>query len=168
MTPEHAHLVLVHLPIVGLLAAAVPLAWGVLRTDRTATALGLALAALFALATPLVVASGDGAEDRLEHGQGPLALDPAGQRWLEVHEERAEAGAVVLYVAAGLLAASLGVLGKMRHPALPRGLGAGGLAVCALSFATLAWVAEAGGKIRHPELREGSSVASTPRADDDD
>ncbi len=75
----------------------------------------------------------------------------------------------MLYAAAGLLTVGLGVLSRSRHPALPRALGAGGLGVCAVSFATLAWVAEAGGKIRHPELRDGLATApSSPRADDDD
>ncbi len=161
MTPEHAHLVLVHLPIVGVLAAVLPLLWGVLRRDRTATALGLALAAASALATPVVVATGDRAEERFEHGTGALALDPGGARWLELHEERAEAGAVVLYVAAAAFAVGLGVVLKKDSAALTRGVGVGALALSALSLATLTWVAEAGGKIRHPELRTEAPAALT-------
>lgn len=159
MSPEHAHLVLVHLPIVGLIAALLPLAWGVLRKDRSAVGIGLVMGALFALTTPLVVAAGDGAEERLEHAAGPTALDPDGGRWLEAHEERGEVGAVVLYVAAGLLVIGVGVVARKDAPAWTRGAGAAALGVCAVSIAALAWVAEAGGKIRHPELRDGPAPA---------
>lgn len=169
MTPEHLHLVLVHLPIVGLLAALIPLGWAVLRRDRTAAALGLAIAAAFALVTPLVAATGDRAEERLEHAPPPFGPDLAGGRWLEVHEERAEAGAIVVYVAAGLLAVGLAALVKRpEQPALTRALAAGGLVTCALSLATLVWVADAGGKVRHAELRADAGAAPAPAVRDDD
>lgn len=160
MTPEHLHLVLVHLPIVGVFAALVPLAWGVLRKDRTSVGLGLAMAAAFALVTPLLMASGEAAEERLEHGRGPSPLDAAGEQWMEVHEERAEVGAVVLYVAAALFAAGLVAVVKKGDPAWTRGVGAGALGVGAVSVLALVWVADAGGKIRHPELRGGPAPSA--------
>lgn len=153
MTPEHAHVVLVHLPILGLVAAAIPLAWGVVRKDRTATLLGLVMATLFALGTPLAVVTGEAAEERFEHSTGPGALDAPSLEWLEVHEERAEVGAVLLYVAAAAFAAGLALVARKGGPALTRGVGAGALAVALVSVAAMVWVAEAGGKIHHPELR---------------
>lgn len=154
MSPEHVHVVVVHLPIVGLMAALIPLAWAVLRRDRTSAALGLAIAAAFALVTPLAAQSGERAEERLEHASGALALDPASDHWMEEHEERAEVGAVVLYVATGVLA--LGLLVLLKRPDDPRwtrGIAAAGVGTCVLGLVLLGWVANAGGMIRHPELR---------------
>ncbi len=157
MPPEHAHLLLVHLPIVGLLAALLPLAWAVARGDRTAAGLGLALAALFGAATPLVARTGEAAEERFE--DGPLALDAEGARWLEVHEDRGEVAAVVASAAAAACAVGLVLL--VRAPALPpRALAGAGAAACVFAFAALAWAGEAGGKIRHPELRGGATAAA--------
>jgi hypothetical protein len=162
VTPEHAHLLLVHLPIVGLMAAFVPLAFGALRRDRTAVGLGLALVALFGAATPFVAYTGEEAEERFEHG--PLSLDAPSEHWLEEHEERAEKAAIVLYVIAGAAALGLGVLVKKQElPARP--VGAAALVVTGLGLGALVWAADAGGKIRHPELRPTGSTAGavTPR-----
>lgn len=154
MSPEHVHVVIVHLPIVGLMAALIPLAWAVLRRDRTSAALGLTIAAAFALVTPIAAYSGEEAEERLEHASGPLALDAGGERWMEEHEERAEVGAVVLYVATAVLAVGLIVLlRRAEDPSWTRALAAGGVATCVVSLLLLGWVANAGGMIRHPELR---------------
>jgi hypothetical protein len=167
VTPEHAHLILVHLPLVGLFAAVIPLTWGALRRDRTSTLLGLVLAGLFALTTPLVTEMGERAEERLEHATGPLALDREGARWLHEHEERAETGAVVLYIAGGLFVAGVVAGARWSQPAVTRGLAAGGLVLCVGSIAALAWVADAGGKIRHPELREGVAAPAGAVLHDD-
>lgn len=67
MSPEHVHVVVVHLPIVGLLVALIPLAWAVLGRDRTSAALGLAIAAAFALATPIAAAASTRGQDHDAH-----------------------------------------------------------------------------------------------------
>lgn len=165
MSPEHVHVVVVHLPIVGLLAALIPLAWAVVRRDRTSAALGLAIAAAFALATPIAAASGEGAEERLEHASGGQALDAASEAWLETHEERAEGVAVVLYVAtAALLAGLVVLLRRGEDPAWTRAIAAGGLATSVVGVALLAWVANAGGMVRHVELRPAPDTADTAAA----
>ena len=164
MTPERLHLILVHLPIVGLMAALIPLAWAALRGDRTATTLGFVTAAAFSVATPLVVATGERAEDRAEQGAGALQLDPAGAHWLEVHEERAEVGAVVLYLAAAVFAGGA-VLG-LKQPDRARTWSSGGLVLAVGALGVLAWVADAGGKVRHPELRPAGAAPAWPAARD--
>jgi hypothetical protein len=154
MTATHLHLVLNHLPLFGLLAAMIPLGVGLARGTRELLLVGLLMGALFGAVTPVVVFTGEEAEESLEE-----FLDSDSLAWLETHEERAEVAAPVVYAAAILCLLGLAALVKDRTPRLQRPVGG----VCALglclSLAALGWVGQAGGQIRHPELRGGADGA---------
>jgi hypothetical protein len=80
-----------------------------------------------------------------------------GQQWLDVHEHRAERVAWLFYVTAAVSAAALGV--SWKQPRLTHWLTLG---VAVLSLAGLgagAWVARAGGQVRHGEFRSGPPPA---------
>ena len=85
--------------------------------------------------------------------------DEAGQEWLDAHLERADKIAWVYWVAGA--AALAGLACTRSRPRLSgwTTLGAGGLGVVALVAS--AWVADAGGKIRHPEFRRDNHFVTT-------
>lgn len=169
MTPEHAHAILNHLPLIGLAAAAVPLLLGLVRKDLGAVRAGLLTCFLFGAATPVVMSTGEEAEERLEHGQIPGAsFDDATEQWLEEHEERAEKVAIALYATTVL--ALGGLIALWKRPTWRAPVAAGALVAIVASTALTAWVAGAGGRIRHPEFRPAAAGAppATPAAHADD
>lgn len=152
-TPQHVHLLLNHLPIVGLAFALLPLAWGALRRDRRTAIAGACLAFVATLATPIVARSGEGAEDQLRP-----TLTSADRATVEEHEERAETAVWALYVTLALSVAALLAAWRRREswvsPLLVATLLTG-----AIAFALAAWSGQAGGRIRHVELRVGAPVS---------
>jgi phosphotransferase system glucose/maltose/N-acetylglucosamine-specific IIC component len=150
---EHVHLLVNHIPIIGLAFAILPIAWGLIRRDRRTAVLGAILAVLATLPTPLVVWSGKAAEERLH-----LTLDPDATITLAPeHEERAETTQWALYATLALAASSLVVSGGgERRARLATALLGATLAAAIAGLALAAWTAEAGGRIRHTELRTGA------------
>jgi hypothetical protein len=160
MNFAHAHLILVHLPIVGIPLAAFVLAVG-LKTKQNGTAalahvliLGLSLAAVAAFLT------GGEAEEIVEH------LPGISERLIEEHEEIAE---LTLWIvsAAGLI--SLGALAAFMRKNTTLFLTASRVALVASLIATgfLAKTGLDGGKIRHPEASEASKT-SAPESEEGD
>lgn len=79
------------------------------------------------------------------------AADDAGVDWLDVHLERAERAAWIFYVLAATAAAALGFPEKWPRSAAP--LTHLTFLLAAVALTAGAYVAHAGGKIRHPEFR---------------
>jgi len=152
MTPEHLHLALNHLPILGLGFAVIPLVMGLLKNSREALFSGILMAMLAGWATPIVMESGEQAYERYEHKPISAYLDVKSEDVMEVHEERAETGAKVM-VATAVLATLLWVLSLFK-PAWVRGLSAILVLCCLLSTGLGIWIAESGGKIRRVDFRE--------------
>jgi hypothetical protein len=152
LTPEHLHVVLNHLPLIGLLAAIVPLAIGVFWKRRESLAIGSLLAVLFAAPIPVIMWSGEEAEERAEMGLIQPGFDTVGMELLHEHEENAELGSKVIYATLGF-----GLIGLVIMKLKPKWQYiAGGvtLAGCVLSVGASVWIAQSGGLIRHPEFRE--------------
>lgn len=150
MSPVHLHLLSNHIPVIGSALALAGLVVALLLRSTVAIRTTLAIAALATAATPLVNWSGEEAEERLE---GSRLLDPAGSKWMEIHEERAEAAVGALLIACALSLAALAIgawkpewlagMAILAALALAAGLGLG------------AWAGSAGGQIRHTEIRGG-------------
>jgi hypothetical protein len=151
MTPEHIHLVLNHVPVIGTAIACVVLVWGILRNQRELLLCGLVIAAASAWVTPLLMSTGESAYERYEDGEVAKYLDPNAHTYLEAHEERAHTWSKLMYVTALLasagLAASLWRRNLARWSAIPVALS------CAISVAAGVWIAESGGKIRRIDFR---------------
>lgn len=148
MSPEHLHLLANHIPVIGagLGLAALLVALAIRSTVAIRTALALAAAAT--AATPLVSWSGEAAEERLEDSR---LLDAAGRKWMDIHEERAEAAVGGLLVACALCVAALAA-GAWK----PQHLVAAGIVAAvalAVGLGLGAWAGGAGGQIRHAEIR---------------
>lgn len=146
LSPLHVHLMLNHMPLLGTLAAALLLGWGLVRRAPEVLRVGLIAAVLVALLTIPVYLTGEPAEHALRDRIPDMDRDIAHE-----HEERGELTFIVMLVTGALGAVALW---RGRVAGEP-GRGWSGLVCAALvvCFALFAWTALIGGQIRHTELR---------------
>ena len=145
MDATHLHLILNHVPVVGLGVVILCLIVAVLSRSADLSKFGLALAVLMALVAIPVFLSGEPAEESVEH------LTGVHESIIEAHEESAEiAFGAVLTIGAGALALLLS--SWRRATILARGskimLGA-----CIIAAGLMGRTANLGGQIRHSEIR---------------
>lgn len=155
LDPAHSHLLTNHIPIFVTLSGLIVLGlsfWWKSREVRRAALLLLLVGIAGGLITYWL------GQQAYKPVRG--LADEIGQDWLDLHMERAE-GVVWLYWlgAVGALTALLMNWRESRF-ALPAAILAGVLGAATLG--TSGWIAEAGGKIRHPEIR---GAAHIPNAD---
>ena len=144
--PAYRHMLLNHIPIIGLFMAFVVLATGLVVRQKSLLLTGLALVALTAGASLPVARYGDAAYPAIYD-----TLDGYGRNWLDYHAEVAETWVPLLYANAILAVIALGV-GLVR----PRLLQWTSLLVALITLAGIGGasvVARSGGKIQHPEFR---------------
>jgi hypothetical protein len=144
--PAYLHLLLNHFPIVGLAVASLGLLLAWFMRNRGAQIVSLSLVLLTAAAAWPVYLTGEAAYKTVRG-----VADDAGADWLDTHWERAEA--TVGWFAAPVVLAGLALFLPRRWPrsaglltllTLLAAVGCVGIAV---------YIAEAGGQIRHSELR---------------
>jgi hypothetical protein len=164
MSPAQIHLMMNHVPVIGVLF--VVFALGVGLVSRSGAVLRLALAALVlvALAAIPVFLSGEPTEEVVEDLAG------VSSKSIEPHEDAAKIVFIGLEVLG--LVALVGLL-RSRGRAVARRF-AGLVLVGSLALSGgLAWTAHLGGRIRHPELSGGTTVtaetapAETEHGEDD-
>ena len=155
MDPVHIHLLLNHVPILGVLFGTLVLLYGMLRSREDGVRIGLATLVLAAVVAIPVYLTGEGAEEAVE------GLPGVSEALIEEHEEAGEAG----FIGTGVLAALALVAGR-REPSrvgpLRWAVAAGGL----VAFGWLAYVGSLGGQIRHTEIRGDFGAGAAPRAED--
>jgi hypothetical protein len=156
-TPEHLHVALNHVALIGLAVAMIPLLLGLIRKDRGALLSGLLIVLICGLSIPVVTETGDGASARLLTGDAGVQLDSVSMAFLKEHEERADVAATFAYITMGLAAA--GLLTMRIKPQYQYKLAAVVLTGCIICTALLVWTAEAGGQIRHSEFRPAATLA---------
>ena len=144
--PAYQHVLLNHLPITGLVIAFVVLALGAVLRQSAMLRAGLVLVALTAGSSVLVGMSGDDAYPAVFD-----ALNGDGRAWLDYHTHLADTWLPVLYANAAVAVIALGVGGVRRPLLLPAALVV--LLVTLVGIGIAAWIAEAGGKVGHPEFR---------------
>ena len=151
MNAPQVHLMLNHVPVIGVLFAALALGVGLVWRNVAILRLGLAILVLVALAAVPVYFSGEPTEEHVEHLAG------VSESTIEAHEDMAKAAMISMAVLG--LAALVALLRYRRQSVPPRLAGLLLVAVLALSGA-LAWTAHLGGRIRHPELSGAATNAS--------
>ena len=144
--PEYLHILLNHLPLVGLAVATAATLAALLLRNRGAIAIGLVLMALLAATAWPVMETGEGAYNRVR----PLT-DEDGKRALRQHMDLAEDWGIIYYVTAAMAVLALIAARKKPQWMWPPAILAVLLAVASLVVGAL--IAEAGGRIRHPEFR---------------
>lgn len=148
LTSEHLHVLLNHLPLVGLMVAVVVLVAALVLRNRPTIVLGLALVALMAGAAWPVIESGQSSYVRVRE-----LADEEGKAHLRHHMVLAERWDKLYYATAGV--AVLGLLAAWKWPRGFHTLAVLALLLAAASLVAGAVIAEAGGKVRHPEFRTG-------------
>ncbi|RMF91865.1 MAG: hypothetical protein D6736_04590 [Nitrospinota bacterium] len=141
----HLHLVLTHIPVVGVLFGFGLLVLALLRESRELKLISLSLFVLVALFTLLAYLTGEPAEEMVEH------LPGVSESIIDRHEEAARLSLVAMGV---LGVVSLGSLLSFRHrQGIPYRLTLIVLTLALLVGGSIAWTANLGGQIRHPEIR---------------
>ncbi|HNQ72652.1 MAG TPA: hypothetical protein PKN95_03480 [Verrucomicrobiota bacterium] len=156
--PEYVHVLLNHLPIIGLFVALLGLGAALFLKPRAPLFLTLALVGLMALSVVPVKRSGDRGADRV------LAMsDDEGQAYLKYHEQLAQRW-LFLYLLTALAAAGTFVVG-WKWPRRFRLAASGVLLLGLASLVAGAVIADYGGKIRHREFRNGPPPVVTTATD---
>jgi len=143
----HVHLVLNHLPIYGTLMGLIALALALLWKSEGGRRIALILLLLCTAGAYFVFQSGQQAYEG-----GRIIADDPGQHWIDEHLSRAEKGIYVFYAAALLCLGGLFAGWRKSRWAVPLAIAASLASLAALGAAV--WIADAGGKIRHREIRE--------------
>lgn len=158
MSAAHLHLVLNHIPLLGLLFGAALLAYGLWRGSEDVQKASLGLLAVAGLSAIAVYLTGEPAEDVVE-GLAGASHDAA-----EAHEEWGWY-ALLAGVTTGGVAVGTLLFGRLQER-LARGGVVLTLILALLSSGLIGYTANLGGKISHPELRGTAASVVAPDADD--
>jgi hypothetical protein len=144
--PEYIHVLLNPLPVYGLLVGWIGLVIGLALRSRRAQIATLTLVLLSSISAWPVYEFGQQGYDRV------LSMtDEAGESWLDEHMHRAQKLIWVFYALAALSALAIAAPIKWPKSSMPLAV-----AVILLSAVTLgsgAYIAYAGGRVRHREFR---------------
>ena len=154
MSYAHLHLIVNHLPVLGVPFGAALLGLGLFRGQVALQRAGLSVLVLAGLAAGIAYLTGEPAEHALE-AMGPLGARP--ETLIEAHEEAALAAAIVTGL--GALVAGMG-LWRLHRGSGGRGWMTGALTVALVATLTLGWVATLGGRISHPEIRPPAALGT--------
>lgn len=153
--PEYVHVVINHVPIEGLMFAALGLFFAVCAKSRAARVVALLLVLLSAASVYPVYELGEAGYDLMQD-----KVDDDGEAWLDEHLERAKLAIFIYYAVAALAAVSL-VFEKKSSELAPK-FAVLVLAGCGAAIGAGGWVAYAGGKAVHHEFRfEGPPPAQS-------
>ncbi|MCW5961984.1 MAG: hypothetical protein KIS76_17615 [Pyrinomonadaceae bacterium] len=166
MNSAHIHLVLNHIPVLGIIFGLLVMAYGFIRKSDEVKQTALGLFVVAALLTIPVYLTGEPAEEIVEHlaGVSDAMIDP--------HEDWAFY-ALVLMEITGVLA--LVNLIFFRHSFAKKFLAVTTLSSL-IAVGSILWTANLGGKIRHTEIGNDSTQTVNPekqtetkkKTDDDD
>lgn len=145
MNGVHLHLLLNHLPVIGSLFAILMLVWALIRRNTEVGRAALGLFVIAAVAGLAAYFTGEPAEHSVEEIAG------VSRRAIHTHEEAAEL-ATVLLSGYGVFALGALLYLRKRAAAFPRTLMSLALALALVPAGAMAWTANQGGKIRHPEI----------------
>jgi NADH:ubiquinone oxidoreductase subunit 4 (subunit M) len=160
MNPAHLHLMLNHLPVIGVPLVAALLAWALFRSSREIQRVALGATVIVAALTYPVFLTGEPAEERIEDASW------ASENLIHEHEERAEAALIAVLVTG--VVAVLGLWQSRGNRPMSRRLGSLTLAGLAVSAGLLGWTALLGGPIRHEEIRAGTTASAPVAGERDD
>ena len=143
MSFVHLHLLLNHVPMIGLIFVVLILGIALWQNKSDTAKLGLVFAVGMAAVAALVFLTGEPAEEAVE------GLAGVTENAIHAHEEAAE-GALIATSLAGVV--SLAMLAIFWRRALPRRMTQVALAVTLVASGVMGWTANLGGQIRHTEI----------------
>jgi hypothetical protein len=144
--PEYIHVLLNPLPVYGLLVGWVGLVIGLALRSRRAQIATLTLVLLSSISAWPVYEFGEQGYDRV------LSMtDEDGEAWLDEHMHRAEDLIWVFYVLAALSA--FAIAAPIKWPKSSTPLAVAVILLGAITLGSGAYIAYAGGRVRHREFR---------------
>jgi hypothetical protein len=146
--PEYIHATINHFPLIGLFAALLSLAIGLVIRSRPVQSTSLGLVCIFALSVWPVYYFGEAGFDRV------LSMaDEQGEAFLKYHAALAHRWVFLYYITAGIAALGFGLSFKWTRLLTPTVIAALILGIASLSAGIK--IAQAGGEVRHREFRSG-------------
>ena len=144
--PEYVHVLLNPLPVYGLLVSWIALIAALISKSRRAHIVTLILIFVTSISAWPVYEFGEEGYDRV------LAMtDDDGHAWLDEHQHRAEQFIYFFYALA--LLSAVAIIAPMKWPKSSMPLTLGVTLLGAIVIGMGAYIAQAGGKIRHREFR---------------
>jgi hypothetical protein len=144
--PEYLHVLINPLPVYGLAIALFGLIAAIYLGTRGGQVTALVLIFACAASAWPVAHYGEAAEDRVQ-----AMTDDDGEAWLKAHAHRADELIYVFYALA--LVSAVAIFAPIRWPKTTRPLALATLLLAIISLGAGAYIAHAGGKIRHREFR---------------
>lgn len=145
MNPAHLHIILNHIPVIGVPFGAALLIYGFLRKSQEVRTAGFLVFVAIALVTIPTFLAGKAAEDMVEH------LPGVSEHLIQNHERAATIALIATSILGGLSLIRLLIPARfvaVRTPA--------SILIFALSVGVAGWLARTanlGGEIRHSEIR---------------
>lgn len=159
MNNAHFHLVVNHLPIVGLLIGTLILIAGLLLKQRDVKLTALGVFVFTAITSVVAFYTGEGAEEVVENIAG------ISETLIHTHEEYAESFLSLTLITGGL--ALLTFLVEFKKARLSKYLFAILLLVSISDLVLAKYVGTSGGEIRHSEIRSASKVIDYKQHEED-
>lgn len=145
MNWAHVHLIINHIPVIGVPGVILLLAYALARKSKEVKMVSFGLLVLIALMTLAVYFTGDGAADVVKKIPGVT------EAFIDRHEEMADL-ALVLTELLGVLSLA-GLIILRRSGSIPKWLAVMVLLASLITAAVVGLTANLGGQIRHTEIR---------------
>lgn len=155
MNLAHLHLIINHLPIVGIPVALLFLAHGIWKGNSSSKRFALLIMFLISIVVLPVYLTGEPAEDMVENLPGVT------KSLIGAHEEAAEVS-LILTLLTG--ASAIVALVLQRDERKGKISSYATLSVAVVALLSLMYTGNLGGKIRHTEIRDGAASASTEKS----
>ncbi len=150
MNAAHWHLVLNHVPLIGIGFVALLMVIAFLRKSSELVSVSLVLTVAVALFAIPAYLTGEPAEEIVEDMPG------ISENLIHEHEEAAEKAFILVEAVGGL--ALIGLIARRFNKNLGNTLAVATLAGLLAGGGLVAYTANLGGKIHHQEIREGSAT----------
>lgn len=153
MSQAHIHLIITHLPIFGALLGTLVLIHGIWSKSIQTKIAAFNLFIISAIGAGIAYATGEGAEEAVEHIQG------VSENIIEQHENAAMFALVSLIVLG--VSSLLAIIVANKNNILTKTTSLATLLIAVISFALVARTGYLGGQIRHTEIASSIGAAQT-------
>jgi len=150
MDLTHLHLILNHVPVIGIIIGFLILAWGALRGYDEVKNTGLVILVLTALVAIPVYLTGEPAEETVEH------LPGVSEQIIELHEDSALYSLILTTVSGALALLALTAI-RFLTAKVSLWTVYACLLLSLIAGASVVYTANLGGQIRHSEIRQTQS-----------
>jgi len=154
MNAAQIHLMLNHVPVIGVILATLLLVVGILMRSRDVVRVTFGLLVVIALSGVVVYLTGEPVEHMVER------LPGVEHDTLEAHEEFSRPATIALVIVG--LVSLVGLIRYWRAERVPRGFAIVTLVLAIIASGMMGWTAHLGGLIRHEELQGTAALQQTP------